>query len=1115
MIKFKSNFARLPSTSLDFARDRPLGTDRSGQTAPFDCAPRLSVRDRQGRRDGQRRQLLLLLLIFFLAPLFTFGQLKTVTGMITSDGEPLIGASVSIEGTAAGTVTDLEGEYSLSGVPEGATLVLSFVGMITQEIPVLNQTEINVSMALDILGLEEIVVTGYGSVRRSDLTGAVSSVKPNELTKTASISIGHMLQGRAAGLEIKQNSAQPGGGLDIRIRGAASIRASNEPLIVLDGFPLAKYVEPEGSRGLSATWFQRFSGGSKESNLSLINPNDIESIEVLKDASATAIYGARAANGVILITTKRGEAGKVQVNYNGSYSIQKDFNRRPLFTDSKEYMNVVNEIFQEHYLWENQLAPFGSTDPSTVPGFVPLHSSSDISGAGKGTDWQDEIFQTGTVSQHNLSISGGASNTKYLFSLNYFDHNGIVLGRGIKRITSRMNVDTKLNDFLTLGISSTFSQKRDDNNQIGGAGASTGVLQSLRQAIPIVPVFDENGNYSLTHPLIPNPVSYREIDDNSVTDRLLFNPYITVSPIKDLKLRMSVGADIWRAKRSYYIPTSVTFGAQVGGEASVVQNQRDNYLFDITANYSKTFKDIHRFTALAGYAYEEFNFEGIRGSNIRFLTDGFSYYDLGGGGAERPDLDSFGGKDLIASYFGRINYSLSDRYLLTATMRADGASNFAQNNKWGYFPSVALGWRLSEESFMAGSKIISHLKLRTSYGQTGNSGIGHVGFAAYRTGINFLFGGGELVGVSTLQLENPDLKWETTTEVNVGLDFGFINNRISGSFEYFNKTISDLLATKFLSSYHEVNRVAANIGETQSKGLELRLAGVIVDKRDFSWRSVFNFSSYEDRWKSRDPDWKPAIYESVNDHIRPIFNYLADGLIQLGEAVPHMPGAPPGAVNLKDVDGFARDGNGNPVTDENGRFLYSGGPDGRIDEADLVNLGSVDPGYSMSLNNTFNYKNFDLNIYAYGYFNQYLHQPYIHEVGGWSTDPMRNRSNGNPGMKDRWTLDNQDSNIPGTLQRYSGYGKVFFGTGDLEYKDTWFIRLSNITLGYSIPNKILGEYISNAHFYVEVQNLHLFTNFEGRDPENIFWYGESRPPFNVPDRYPTHRTFSMGVNLTF
>ena len=1019
-------------------------------------------------------------------------QKKTIKGKVTDEkGLPLPGVSIIVKGTTTGIISDSDGNYTLEVPDDSQILVFSFVGMKTEEIPISGQDQINISLKEEALGIEEVVAIGYGTVKKSDLTGAVSSVKAEDIITASAPSVAHMLQGKASGLEIRQNSAQPGGGLSIKIRGAASIGASNEPLIVVDGFPLSSYYEPGSGN--------RYTSGSKESTLSMINPNDIESVEVLKDASSTAIYGARAANGVILITTKRGAEGRVKVDYNGSYSIQRYAEKPQYFTDSKAYMETVNESFYEHYLWDNQLAPFGTTDPGSVSDFVPLYSESDIANAPIGTDWMEEILQTGTVNQQNLAVTGGTTNTKYLISFNYYDHDGILFGRGMKRLSGRFNLDQKINELITLGVSTSFSQKRDDNNQLGGGGnENAGVMNSAYHYAPNVPVRDENGNYSVGHPLVPNPVSYQEIDDLSVIDKVLINSYIELTPLEELKIRMNIGADVMRGKRSTYLPTTFLYGAQQGGKASIAQNQKDDYLFDINARYSKTsLNEVHKFTAMAGYSYQEFNWEGFNGGNYKYLSDAFKWYDLGGGEADKPTVDSYGGKDFMASYFGRINYSLLDRYLLTATFRADGASNFSKDNKWGYFPSVALGWRITEESFMSETKdVISNLKLRLSYGQTGNSSIGHRAFAAYRTGANFLFGSGELTGVYASQLENPNLKWETTTEYNLGLDLGLFDNRLSASFEYFNKEISDLLATKSLLSYHEVSSIAANIGETQSKGVELQVTGIIFDKPDFSWETNVNFSTYNDTWKTRDPEWKPAIYQNENDPIRIISSYVADGIVQIGDDIPHMNGAPPGSVIIKDIDGYKRDENGAPVTDENGRFVYLGEPDGKIDEADIVNFGNSDPAFSLSLNNTMKYKNFDLNFYFYGNFNQLMWQPFIGEI---NNSDLRWNNNGNPGMKDRWTIDNQNNNIAGTLAHLSP-----FSQGDLALKKTWFARLNNVTLGYTIPKRFLGKYISNARFYVEGQNLLLFTNYEGVDPET-----------DGPDSYPNQRTYSVGVNVTF
>ncbi|MFB2118510.1 TonB-dependent receptor [Parapedobacter sp. 2B3] len=1026
---------------------------------------------------------------------FMAQQQKLVSGKVTdSGGLPLPGVTVVVKGTTQSTVTNADGEYSLSNIPEDATLVFSFVGMRTQEIVIGNQTTINISMVEDMIGIEEVVAVGYGTMRKSDLTGAISSVKSEDLSMIANTSVGQMLAGKASGLQVIQNTAQPGGAMTFLIRGAGSINASNLPLLIIDGFPITEDNEPRSGN--------RYDGGAK-SYLNFLNPQDIESIEVLKDASATSIYGARAANGVIIITTKKGEEGKIVINYNGSYTIQTPSDMYDMM-NAKDLMIENNRHFYEKWMYDNKIGIYGGKTEAEVIAsgnpHTPRFLDSEIKNPPANTNWFNEITRNGFINQHNISISGGNKDTKYFLSGNYNDHQGILKNSHLKRYSSRLNLDQNVGKYIKIGIVSNISRIENDNTQLGaGKYENAGIIQTALCYPSYLPVYDEKGEFSIPPGMswLPNPVSMLSISDKSVNEKILASTYFEVSPIKNLKLRLNAGVDRNIGKRSTYLPKSTLYGKTDGGNASISQNEKLDSNFDLTMNYSKTINQNHSFGLLVGHSYQKFTWEGFNAQNSDFIIDGFLYYNLAAGAFFKPSVGSYGGSTKMASYFSRFNYFLSDKYLLTATIRADGASNFAANKKWGYFPSVALGWRISDETFMEGFKnSISNLKLRLSYGQTGNSNIGNRAFSNYRVGENYNIGGVESIGIYLSQLANHNLSWETTTEKNIGIDFGLIKNRISGSIEFYDKVISNLLNTRYLMSYHEVNSIAANIGKTQGQGYELSVSSKNIVSDGFSWTSDFTFSHYKDRWKERDKNWSPAIYENENDPVRPIFTYISEGLIQPGEQIAAMPGAIPGQVKIKDIDGFKKDADGKYIVDEKGRFQYLGKPDGKIDDADRILFGSMDPGYSFGFNNNFKYKNFDLSIYFYGLFDRYITNQMYASFAVNSLEIERGQNFLNI-AKTRWTHDNQETNFPSAFQSYSTYGY-----GDFLLEKAWFIRCKNITVGYTLP-KISN--ITNVRLYFDVQNLFIITPYTGLDPETDFYQGA----------YPNSRSFSFGIDIKF
>lgn len=1019
-------------------------------------------------------------------------------------GNPLIGVTVLVKGGTKGTSTDYNGFYNITAPADG-TLVFSFVGMDTQEVEIGGSKKIDVTMTENGNYIDEVVVIGYGTVKKRDLTGSVSSVKSDDLNLAVVPSVAHALQGKAAGLVISQNSAQPGGGLDIRVRGEGSINGSKTPLYVVDGFPITELEQP-------STTNERMVAGT-QSVLNFINPSDIESIEVLKDASATAIYGSRAANGVVLITTKRGKEGRTVVSYSGSYSIQQYTDNYDVY-NLKEWMNAMNTATWDLWMYENNVYPYGNRtlqeavdSPKNGVAYKTLFTDEQIAAAGEGTDWIDLITRNGSVQQHNLSVQGGSKNTSFMMSLNYYDNRGIIENSGMKRYSAKINVDHVINKYFKTAVNITASRIANDNTQLGAEEyEKSGMIRAAVQMNPNIPAQDEDGNYPVNPqlPTQPNPASLLLNTDKGLMDRILANAYVTYEPIKDLVFKFSMGMDRAHQSRKTYMPKETLYGGLSDGIATISENDNEKYLIETTGSYVKEFNRYHRINAVLGWS-AEFNKDSyVSAGNNGFITDAFLWNSLQSGEGTKQ-LASGGSENKIYSAFARVGYTFMDRYLLTATFRADGASVFARNHKWGYFPSVALAWNMAEEPFMESARpVVSMLKPRVSYGTVGNAtGVTNNAFAAYYAQLAYnKQDNSQQTGVFLGRLENPDLKWETTKELNVGLDFALFNGRIGGTFEFFERRITDLLTDKPLNTYHELTFVSANIGTTGGRGFEFTLNTRNIVTKNFTWFSDITFSRVKNWWVEHTTDWKPSVYEGDNDPIRAIYSRKAIGIMQEGDEPPAaQPDLKPGQLIIEDLNGYLRDPEtGDPVV-RNGRFVLTGKPDGIIDDADNRLLGSSDPGFTIGFNNTFQYKGFDLNFNFYGSFDRVMMDPTRMAYGVSAWGMAQYGYNGLRCLDNRWMPDN-----PSTKNPSSFFSGSTYGYGDWFYEDAWYIRLQNITLGYTIPSTATTRKIfQNMRFHVDVNNAFVITPYGGLDPETDSYAAA----------YPNARTFTVGVDVKF
>ena len=1014
-------------------------------------------------------------------------QAKTVTGtVVDAIGEPIIGASVLEMGTTNGTITDVDGNFTLQ-VPEGTKLEVSFLGYKSQQIVVGAQSHYKVVLKEDTEVLDEVVVVGYGvKQKRSTMTTAISKMDSKVLENAAIANAAQALQGSVSGLRVTNTSGAPGSSPTIVLRGGAGIESAGSPLVVVDG--VVRSMDD-------------------------VNPADIESIQVLKDAASTAIYGARAGNGVIIVTTKRGKSGAAKVQYSGSASVQQIAKSYEML-DASGFMRATNDYTREQWMRTNGVGIYGgkeATDPS-LPALTLPYTDAQIANPANNTNWFDEISRLGFQTSHNLSITGGNDNTKYLVSGNYFNQDGVIKNNGMTRYSLRANLDQKLSKYVKMGINLTATRNEYDNVPLGsGQNENAGILVSAAQFNPALPIRDENGNYSMNSDasFLPNPVSLLDITDKTTQERLLANAFFEVRPIDGLLLKANFGIDRNYQKLKQYLPTTTLYGQRENGAASIAQGDNSDYLMELTANYTKKVGE-HNFGVLAGHSYQLFTYEMLSGKSNDFITDGFLYNNLGAGNAKRPTVGSSATKSRMASFFGRLNYTFKDRYLLTATLRADGSSNFASGERWGFFPSVAAGWRFTEEEFLAPLRnVLSNGKLRLSYGETGNSNVGDKAYSYYKVGNNNIFGNSMINGVYLSQLGNNVLTWETAREWNVGLDLGFLDGRVNVTAEYYHKVVSDLLNEQTLLSYNEVNKIIANVGKTQSQGFELTINTTNIRNKDFEWTSDLTFSLYRDKWKERDPKWKPNAYDEYNGWMRYYSGYLSDGLVQVGETIDHMPGALPGQVKIKDIDGYVYESDGSIKVDKHGIPMKTGKPDGKLDDADKVIYGSADPGYLFGFNNTLRWKNFDFNVYFYGQFDKLSAGSYKKQWLSNNVNDLRRGYNQPTSISDLWSSSNPNGTLPGYFQTESAYG-----VGDYYYEKTWFIRCRNITLGYNIPIKTSKHILSNVRVYFDVNNPFTITPYTGLDPETDISSSESAPS-QLQWAYPNVRTYSFGLDITF
>ena len=1011
-----------------------------------------------------------------------------ISGVIRSeDGEPLVGANISIKGTELGVISDVNGQYTIHAQPN-AILVISYVGFTKQEISVRGQQKIDITLIEDSELLDEFVVMGYGSLKRREITGSHTNIDMSSVPSVGGTTITHFLGGKAAGLTSMLASAQPGGRVNLQIRGAASNR---QPLIIVDGFPITTSFSNVSSG--------EFSAGDTDAILSSINPNDILNIDILKDASATSIYGSKAAGGVILITTRRGTSqkarveGVVNVGWAHAYNI-------PELLDATDFMTETNRAIKERFMYDNQIAPYGNKqwgDP-ILPEYRDRYLPEDFAKwqGRKGTNWFDEISRVGLVQNYGVNVQGGSESAKYYASFGYYDQEGVIKNNNYEKFTAQINIDQKFSDKASLGITLNANRTSMDNVPLqDGYAEASDLLRTAYQFPPNLEVKDESGAYTINQyaSFLSNPVSILEISNKTKNDRLIGNVFFAYKLFPGLELKIRGGADVFISQGFSYIPTTTILGEKTRGRADKGFGEKNDYQVQFTANYHNSFLDKHHINAMFVTEYIQSGKQGTRATGWNFPSDNFLWNYLGLA-ADRASIGSYGSKSEALAYIGRINYSFDEKYFLTANLRVDGSSNFAKNHQWGYFPGVSLGWDIARERFMENARtVLNQLKLRVGYGQTGNDEIGTAFSNYYVPGDLIVWGEQVIASIKLGGLGNPDLKWETQTDFNLGIDFDLWKGRLTGTVEYYNRVVSDILGWKPLLSTGEATGITANLDQKkQTYGYEVTLNSQNIRNKDFSWETNFTYTFYRDRWLKRDDSWRPDINSSEKAYFGELWYHRADGLVQEGEVLPYTPGAIPGTIKFNDIDGYLKDENGNLVLDENGIPRRSGKPDGILDNADKELIGINTP-FTLGLTNTFRYKNIDLNISMYGVFNRWM----TNATYSLLTDVTNLEQGLNQvvDVKDRWNSDNRDGVLPSSLQRFSGYG-----IGDYYLQKAWFIRISNIDIGYKLPLKN-----GNIRLFATLQNPFLITPYKGLDPESD----------SHPASYPNQRTYFVGFQFSY
>ena len=1051
---------------------------------------------------------------------------KKITGTVVDASGPVIGASVVVKGTSNGVATDFDGNFTLNANP-GQTLVISYIGYLNKEVKIsANQTNYKITIEEDKQMLDEVVVVGYGTMKKSDLAGASATMDEKAIKGSNITNIDQSFQGRVTGVTAVQTSGAPGSSSSIRVRGQAPINAGAEPLYVVDGV----IMQGGGNSGADFGLGDALGNGSVStvSPLSTINPADIVSMEILKDASATAIYGAQGANGVVLITTKRGKAGEAKFTYDGSVTVQRQTKRLDML-NLREFAEFYNDMAQQGEI------------------YTPDETYSDPSILGKGTNWQDAVFRTAWQHQHQVSAQGGTDAVKYFISGGLMNQQGTIIGSNFKRFSTRVNLDAQLKKWLKLGLNASFTST-DENLKL--ADSDEGIINYSLTTPPDIQIYDINGSYSHVSKegfTSPNPIALAMLDEILLARKKLNGSvFADITPINHLTWHAELGFDIGSSKGETYEPM-VNLGTwnRASNESRMQKNSNTFWALKNYVTYANTFGK-HSITAMVGQEAWESKYDYISLQNNNLPNDEVHNPALGSG---EPKVGSGFGSSSMASFFTRETYNYADRYLLTYTYRYDGSSNFGPNKRWAGFHSVAGAWRFNNEAFMKNVKWLSNGKLRLGWGQTGNSNIGGYKWGSAMSTMETGLG----LSYRPANLKNLDIKWETQEQINVGLDLGFFNGRINVTADWYKKVSKDMLMQLTLPSIMGTSGNASsalaapygNYGDIENTGFEFEIKARPIESKDFSWESDFQISFNKNKLKSLSGStalpgygqWTDVVSRSVpGESLYNFYGYEVEGVYQSFEDILNSP------VNTLQQN--------NPIiTNADGTKSWSTDPtkynpknttyvgdikykdvngDGVIDENDKTNIGSPLPKFTFGWNNTFVYKNFDLNIFINGSVGNkvgnYMKMKLTHMNSPWTnqlTDVQsRTRLQPKDGNYTDWWY-NDIANVITTGVSSMPRAAI----NDPNDNDAWssryiedgsYVRLKAITLGYTFDAKLIKKIgLTNLRLTLNATNLLTITGYDGYDPE----IGVSTASNNVygldNGRYPSPTSVTLGVNVSF
>jgi TonB-linked SusC/RagA family outer membrane protein len=1008
-------------------------------------------------------------------PCPVIAQVKAISGAVTDPhGNPLSFVSVTVKGADKGVTTDNKGQFTLNVSP-GAVVIFSLVNYESATVVVDNRGVYAVTLRQKLQEIDSVVVIGYGTARKKDLTGSVASVKLNEQEKTPVLGVEQLLEGRVSGVQVSQNQSQPGAIFSIRIRGTNSINSSSAPLFVVDGY----------------------AGG----NAGGLNPSDILSIDVLKDASATAIYGSRGANGVIIITTKRGSAGAAKVTIDAYTGVQK-VGKQWKMMNASQYGSYLNTLREQNN------ALLGTNAP------IP-YTQAQIDSFGTGTDWQKEIFQTAPISNYSLAFNGVNDDSRHYLSFNFFNQGGIIKASQYRRGIVRYNIDQDISHKFRYGMSSQMAYSYQNMTTVNTSGGSTeaSVLWDAVRFNPILPVKDKNGDYTyvnsgpsgLVSP-VGNPVAYLDKARQEGYNLSLFaNFYGEYEIIKGLKLRSSFGANYTGAGGQTFVPTDIFVGAGIGN-AGQSSGRYYEWLNENTLNYSRNIDKNNFIDVSGGFTFQHWYNKSFSAGVTNLSNNLLGPDNLGNGVPASPSSNY--SENTLASYFGRVNYRLMDKYLFTFTMRADGSSRFGENNKWGYFPSGAIAWRLSQENFIKSIRSISDLKLRVSYGVTGNQEIGnylslsqYIPYPQYSLGQTPVL----VVGSSPNNIPDPNLKWESTAASDIGFDLGLWNNRAYITADYYYKKTSNLLLYVNTPETTGYTTSLINAGGVSNRGFEISLTTANIDRRRIKWNTTLNFSTNSNKVLDLSPNkyiYKGDLSSSVfnggggwsgilkpGHPIGSFFGYVFDGIYQTQDQINKSgtkDNVHPGDPIYKDLDGDS-------LTTGNDRTI----------------LGQALPKFIYGITNDFTLGNFNLNVFFQGVYGNKIFNENLYEI-----------QNGDPTFNKLAYVATQSWHGAGTsntLPAISSTRRRAMGVTSDVFESGSFLRLKTVTLSYNVPlPRITSGVFKTANVYVTAQNLVTFTKYKGYDPEvNSFTDANAMSLGTDYNAYPNYRTYLVGVKFSF